>query len=192
VAAGTAITGTTNIADGDAGPHMAGAALLAASEHEAWTAAMKPRGDAIPIAIVMGGLKFGPGTMRSETSLSIAAGLTVTLDGGGNPDSEFLFQAGTTMGIGAGAKIELINEAKAENVIWALGSTFTAGAFVDLEGTILAGTAVTFGANVVLNGSIVAGSAVTFGALNEIHGSVVAETAITFGAGNIVTESCIP
>jgi hypothetical protein len=81
----------------------------------------------------------------------------------------FLFQAGTTLVTAADTYFNLIHGAKAENVLWALGTAATLGANSVLEGSILAGTAITFGTQSELHGCALAFSAVTF----ESEGSVV-------------------
>jgi hypothetical protein len=150
-------------------------------------AALEIREDAMIPASEMGSLTFTPGTWRAGFFTVVAAAV-VTLDGEGDPNSVFLFQAETTMLIGAGCKIVLVNGAKAENVLWALGTTLTAGAGTVFEGSIIAGTAITFGADTVVRGYIAAGSSITFGANNVMHDSCIAAlTAITFGALNSVT-----
>jgi hypothetical protein len=121
------------------------------------------------IAAVMGGEIFEPGKYYSPATLSTAAGAEVTLDGKGNATATFTFQAFSTLGTGAATKFNLINGAKAENVLWEVGTAATigagtAGADDNFVGTILAGTAITVGANVALYGRILAGTAITFGA----------------------------
>jgi hypothetical protein len=147
----------------------------------AWVAAMLPRDDAKDMAIEIGGKTFTPGTYRSDT-INIIAGATVILDGQYRANPVFLFQAGSTMLAGVGCKIILINGAKAENVLWALGAAFTTGVNNDFIGSIVAGSAITIAANNKVNSRVIAGSAVTFGAKVEIEGCVVATSAITFGA----------
>jgi hypothetical protein len=183
---------------------------LKASMQEVWAAGMATRINTTTIPspgigdpAFPGDSIFTAGTWNAST-ISIAAAKTVTLDAQGNPDAVFLFQAATTMLVGAGFKIILINGAKAENVVWAIGTALTLGAGSHFQGSILAGTAVTIGAdtvvegsvmagaalgigaNSIVDGSVIAGSAITFGAITEVHGSVVAITAITFGAGSSV------
>lgn len=71
-----------------------------------------------------------PGVYKTGTSMGIMAG-NLTLDGGGNPQSVFVFQAGTTLtttlnGAGSGNVI-LINNASACNIYWQVGSSATLG-----------------------------------------------------------------
>jgi hypothetical protein len=123
------------------------------------------------MAIEMGGLTFTPGTYRSGSAINIAANTVVTLDGLNQAHPRFLFQAGSAMTTGATTTFNLINGARAQNVVWALG------------------TALTLGANSVLEGTVLAGSAVTFGANSQVHGCVLAQTAITFPAAGSVDPS---
>jgi hypothetical protein len=154
----------------------------------AWQEAMALRDDRMPILDPeIGGSTFTPGTWRSGTPITMFTGTTVTLDGQGDRNSKFLFQVATDMVVGVGCKIVLINGAKVDNVVWAVGTLFTTGTDVDFKGSIMAGAAVTFGANTVLEGSILTLTAVTFGAVNQVEGCIVALNAITFGAENYVT-----
>jgi hypothetical protein len=159
---------------------------FAPSVDNAWNAAMAPRDYATIIAVEIGGLTFTPGTRRSGT-FNIVAGATVTLDGQGDSNSVFLFQAVSTMVTGAGCNIVLAGGAKQENVLWALGTALTTGANNVFRGSILAGSAITFGADNEGYGSVVARTAITFGARNKVHGCVVALSAITFVFDNYVT-----
>jgi hypothetical protein len=128
-----------------------------------------PRGNTQTIPADMGDNTFTPGTWRSSTFINVAAGSTVVLDGKGDPDSEFLFQSDSTIWLGEGVTVDLINGAKWENVLWACKSYFTSGAGVDFYGSILAG------------GYIVLGEAVS------VHGCLVSRSAITFAPANTVT-----
>jgi hypothetical protein len=149
-------------------------------------AAAAERAGSESFGIEIGDQTFTAGTWRSGT-ITMAAGTTVTLDGEKDPNSVFLLQAVTTMTVGAGCAILLVNAAKAENVLWSVG-TLTTGDRTIMKGNIVASSIVTFGANNEITGSsIVAGSAITFGADNDIGSCVIANTAITFGATNFVT-----
>jgi hypothetical protein len=130
--------------------------------------AMEVKDNDETMEIEMGGLTFTPGTYRSLSAINLAHGTTVTLDGLNRPNPKFLFQAGSTLVTAADTSFNLINGAKAENVLWALGAAATLGANSVLEGSILAGTAITFGTESKLNGCALAQSAVTF----ESQGSV--------------------
>ena len=77
---------------------------------------------------------LGAGVYKSASSMSITAG-PLTLDGGGNPQSVFIFQIGSSLTMAApGGNLILVNGANACNIYWA-----------DYSGATLGGVAV--GAN---------------------------------------------
>jgi hypothetical protein len=59
--------------------------------------------------------------MAADSAMNLAASKFLTLDGEGDPNSKFLFRAGTTLITGANTKVKPINGVKAENVLWDLG-----------------------------------------------------------------------
>jgi hypothetical protein len=122
------------------------------------------------MAIEMGGQTFTPGTYRSGSAINFAHGTVVTLDGLNQPNPQFLFIAGSTLVTAADTKFILTNGAKAEHVVWALGTAATLGARSVVEGSILAGTAITFGSQSVLHGCALAQSAVTFESQGYVAG----------------------
>ena len=71
----------------------------------------------------------------------------VYLDAEGDSTAKFVFQAGSTLTTCAGSNIELLGNAKAENVFWVLGTALTMGADSIMVGTVLAGSAITIGTN---------------------------------------------
>ncbi|OEU11441.1 hypothetical protein FRACYDRAFT_245171 [Fragilariopsis cylindrus CCMP1102] len=119
--------------------------------------------------IEIGGITFLPGTYRSGSAINFAHGTVVTLDGNNEANPEFIFIAGSTLVTAADTFFDLKNGAKAENVVWVLGTAATLGARSHVAGSIMAGTAITFGTNSKLYGCALAQSAVTF----ESGGSVV-------------------
>jgi hypothetical protein len=175
VSPGTSITGSfafdnsgnaTGAFQFDIGEVVSDSVSFAAHVLDAHTEAMQePSG---PMDIEMGGEIFTPGTYRSESAINFAYGTVVTLDGLNEPNPVFRFIAGTTLVTAADTYFNLVNGAKAENVLWVLGTAATLGANSVLEGSILAGTAITFGTQSKLNGCALAQSAVTF----ESEGSV--------------------
>jgi hypothetical protein len=119
--------------------------------------------------IEIGGMTFLPGIYRSGSAINFAHGTVVTLDGNGEANPEFIFIAGSTLVTAADTEFILENGAKAENIIWVLGTAATLGARSHVAGSIMAGTAITFGTNSKLYGCALAQTAVTF----ESGGSVV-------------------
>jgi hypothetical protein len=135
---------------------------FAASVMFAHAEAIAVKSDSQHMEIEIGGSTFTPGTHRSESAINFAYGTVVILDGQNEPNPTFLFQAGSTLVTAADTHFILINGAKAENVLWALGTAATLGARSIVAGSILAGTAITFGTESELQGCALAQSAVTF------------------------------
>ena len=163
VSPGTSITGNALIDDGEV---VSNSAVFAASVLVAHADAMEE--ESLPLDIEIGGRTFGPGTYRSSSAINFAYGTVVTLDGLNEDNPTFIFQATSTLVTAADTNFILKNGAKAENVLWVLGTAATLGANSIIEGSILAGTAITFGTKSVLHGCALAQSAVTF----ESEGSV--------------------
>ena len=105
-------------------------------------------------ATVLDGLTLGPGVHRGA-ALSLAG--TLTLDGGGDPNAVFIFQAATTtLTTAASSVVSLTNGAQACNVFWQVGSSATLGAGSLLRGSILAQTSITVGAGTTIDGRALA------------------------------------
>jgi hypothetical protein len=113
------------------------------------------------------------GVYASASSMGILAG-NLTLDGGGNPQSVFIFQAGSTLtttlnGANSG-NVNLINGASACNIYWQVGSS-----------AVLGGQ--TFYGNVLALGSITLTSATQF------TGRALARTgAVTISIASLITD----
>jgi hypothetical protein len=154
----TSISGEHDLADGTIiSTEAMDCAAFAKSNH----AAKSAEGGWKTVTIKIGGVTFTPGTHHSASAINFAPhGTAATLDGGGGDlNSKFLFQAGTAMVAAADTCFILKNKAKAENVIWALG------------------TAATLGVNSIV-GSILAGTAITFGTGSELHVRAIAQCQI--------------
>ncbi len=98
------------------------------------------------------GMVLTPGVYTSGSTMSIAVGGTLTLDGGGNENSVFIFQIGSSLTVNDDAKVELINGASAKNVFWAVAASSTLGANVEFYGSVLA-----VESNSVETGSVIVG-----------------------------------
>ena len=169
IAPGTAITLMPPLIDGSLASRV-DAELFNDSLDKSFLDALASRDDAHAFESEIGNTTFTPGTWYASTgNINIAASTTVILDGEGDPDAEFLFQASIAMWVGAGVNVVLKNGTKWENVLWVTGTMFTAGANADFYGSILSGEKIVFGADV------------------NMHGCVVSKTAITFGANDLLT-----
>ena len=110
----------------------------------------------------LGGKTLTGGVYHFDSSAGIAAGQTLTLDGGGNPDTIFIFNIGSTLTAGSGSRVLLVNGAQGGNVFYRVGSSTTLDTSSSLEGQIVALTSITMntaasidcGAALARNGSV--------------------------------------
>jgi hypothetical protein len=121
---------------------------------------------------------FTPGTYTAASSITITGDLT--LDALGDPDAVFIFQAGSTVGLAAGAappgartRILLTGGAKASNVWWSAGSSATIGTFAESQGNILAAFDITIDTNATSCGRLMSGAWVGGSGRIDFSGNVV-------------------
>jgi hypothetical protein len=118
---------------------------------------------------------YTAGVYAGASSLSMPTG--IILDGQGNTNSMFVFQAGSTVNLASGQSVTLINGAQASNVFWVVGSSLTTVATSTMVGTILAQASVTLGGG-VFTGRVLAGISGSSGAV-----TISAATTITASSG---------
>jgi hypothetical protein len=112
------------------------------------------RSSTAAISADLAGRTLTPGVYTSASSLGLSG--AVTLDGGGDPNAVFVFQAGSTLTTGSGSRVVLTGAAQACNVFWQVGSSATIGTDSAFAGTILALTSVTLTTGATLNGRALA------------------------------------
>jgi hypothetical protein len=109
-----------------------------------------------------------PGVYKSPSTLAIAAG-NLTLDGGGNAQSVFIFQAGstltTTLNGGTSGNVILTNGASPCNVYWQVGSSATLGG-ATFYGNVFAFSSITLNASTFTGRALAGGSALGTGAVS--------------------------
>jgi hypothetical protein len=126
-----------------------------------------------PIVADLGGKTLTPGVYNSASSIGLTG--TLTLDGGGNPNATFVFQAGSTLTTASASQVNLINGAKSCNVFWQVGSSATLGTGSNFRGTILALTSITVTTGVNVDGRVLARNG-----------------AVTLDSNKITKSSCKP
>ncbi len=113
----------------------------------------------------LGGTTKAAGVYCTASGISVTG--TLTLDGGGDPNATFVFQAGTSLT--TAGSIVLINGAQAKNVYWLVGSSATIGTASAWQGNVIALTSITLVDNATLTGRALArNGAVTLGTNNVI------------------------
>jgi hypothetical protein len=138
--------------------HLADAAAQQAqTDAQAAYSYFKGMGPATPILGpgVLDGKTFTAGTYSSATTLNLGVGQTVTLDGGGDSDSVFVFQAGTAINFDVSSVVKLQNGAAARNIVWVAGSGITLGTSAQVNGNLIGNTTVALGTGSTLNGRAV-------------------------------------
>lgn len=113
----------------------------------------------------LGGTTLAAGVYCSAIGIGVSG--TLTLNGGGDPDAVFVFQAGSSLT--TAGNIALINGAQAKNVYWQVGSSATLGTGSQWQGNILALSSITLVDTATLIGRALArNGAVSLGTNNTI------------------------
>ena len=175
VSPGTAVTGfppgtvhgTIHAADAVAGQAQTDL-TTAYNDAAARTPAATVSGD-------LGGRTLTAGVYKSASSLGLTGDLT--LDGQGNPNAVFIFQAGSTLTTASGSHVNLINGAQPCNVFWQIGSSATLGTSSVLSGNILALTSISIDNGVTVLGRALARN----GAVTLINDTITAAHCATGG-----------
>lgn len=134
-----------------AGPPAAGE-LGGATDIPAGTTLGEPTGS----ALVQGDNLFVPGVYQSLTSILITGDLT--LDAQGDANAAFMFQSSSTVGMAVGARVLLVNGARASRVFWQAGTSATLGANSEFQGNILASESITMNTGATSCGRLLAGA----------------------------------
>jgi hypothetical protein len=128
-------------------------------------------GEPTGAALVQGDNLFAPGIYQSLTSILITG--DVTLDAQGNSSAVFIFQSSSTIGTAAGARILLVNGARASNVFWQASSSATLGTNSIWEGNIFASASITMLTGATSCGRLFAGAWVGGGGAFVFDSNVV-------------------
>ncbi len=108
-----------------------------------------------------------PGVYCSGSTINVDVGKPIVLDGGGDANAVWVFQAGSS--ITSNADVTLRNGAQAKNVFWVPTSDMTIGSGTTFNGTIVAGRDTTSAGLAMINGRILTG-AITAGTI-ALNGS---------------------
>lgn len=95
-----------------------------------------------------------PGVYTASSQLALSG--AVTLDGQGDQDAVFVFQAGSDLIVASGSSILLQNGAQACNVYWQVGTSASIGTGSAFVGNILALSSITMATGATLDGRALA------------------------------------
>lgn len=180
---GTLTGGTMHVNDG----------VAAQAQTDLTTAYNDARGRSSSATITadLAGSRLTPGVYTSAGSIGLSGDLT--LDGQGDPNAVFVFQAGSTLTVSSASRVLLIGGAQACNVFWQVGSSASIGSTSPFAGNILAFTDITLTTGATLNGRALARNGAVTLDTNTITRAAcspppsVTDTSTTTGAGQPVS-----
>ena len=180
VSPGTAVTGFPPGQVINGAQHSADAVALQAQND--LTTAYNDAAGRTPATTVtndLGGQTLVGGAYQTAAAMELTG--TVTLDGEGDPNTVFIFQAGSTLTTATSSSVALVNGAQACNVFWQVGSSATLGTDTTFNGTVMALTTVTLQTNATVIGRVLARNGAVNLDANTITrpGCVVGPTATT-------------
>ena len=161
VSPGTFVGGNYQVLAGTVEINTASANSCAADRttaYNALTAAVCPTGNTVN---ELAGLTLSPGVYCSATAIKLSAS-SVTLDGRGDPNAQWIFQAGSTLSAASSTKVILTNGANAANVFWAVGSSASMGLSSSFQGTVIAYASISYDVSATITGRSLAGAGLTF------------------------------
>ena len=100
------------------------------------------------------GLTLPPGLYKTTGAELI--GSTLTLDGHGDSNAQFIFQIATALTAAGSSQVILINGAQAKNIYWQIGTAATLGVNSISYGTFMAHTSITMNTTATLKGRALA------------------------------------
>ena len=136
------------------GTNHFGDAVTQAAKNDLVTAYDEAAGrTSTPLDVELGGKTLFSGVYDSPTF-----GLTgtLTLDAQGDPNAEFIFQAGSTLITATDSRVRLINGADPCRVVWQVGSSATFGTRTAFVGDVLALTSITANTAATFEGRLLA------------------------------------
>ena len=152
-----------------------GTITLTGTVHDADAIAQQARVDAttayntlaaLPATVDLSGQDLGGKTLTPGVySFSSSAQLTgnLFLDFLGNPNSNFVFQIGSTLTTASGSSVSVLNGAGGDGLFWQVGSSATLGSGTSFAGNIIADQSITLntGATIICGRAIALNGAVT-------------------------------
>jgi hypothetical protein len=146
------------------------------------------QGPTNPIVADLGGQSLSPGVYNSASSIGLTGALT--LNGGGDPNAVFVFQAGSALTTASASSVVLTNGAQSCNVFWQIGSSATLGTGSTFRGTVIALQSITVTTGVTVDGRVLArNGAVTLDTDTITRSGCAAPAATTAAATTTATTT---
>ncbi len=115
----------------------------------------------------LGGLTLVPGVYCFSSSAELTG--TLTLDGQGNTNAQWIFQIGSTLTTATNSTVALINGASKCNVFWQIGSSATIQTNNTFVGNIMALTSITLDGGILNGRALARNGAVTIAAQETVN-----------------------
>lgn len=133
----------------------------------------------------LGGLTLDSGVYFFASSAQLTGGLTLDFQGLSN--MMVVFQIGSTLNIGGGSSVMIINPGTNDQVFWQVGSSATLGSTADFYGSVIADQSVTLntGADINCGRAIALNGAVTMDSNNIDTGNCAVAVGTTPEPGTI-------
>jgi hypothetical protein len=125
----------------------------------------------------LGGMMLEPGVYCFSSSAGLTG--TLTLDAQGNPDSQWIFQVGSSLTTATNSEVAMVlgpsqppwsRGLRGCNVYWQIGSSATIGSGSTFVGKILALTSITLNGGVLRGKALASNGAVTMSAQETVDG----------------------
>ena len=107
----------------------------------------------------LGGRTLGPGAYSYASSAQLTGALT--LDAGGDPNAQFVFEIGSTLTTASASSVVLTNGASPCNVYWQIGSSATLGSGTEFAGNLMAQADITLNSGARVIGRVLAANEIT-------------------------------
>lgn len=129
---------------------------------------------------------LGPGVYYFGSSAGLTGNLT--LNGGGDPNAQWIFQIGSTLTTATGSNVALINAATKDNVFWQVTSSATIGEGV-FAGNIMALASISLGGGTLNGRALARNAAVTISKAETVN--AVPEPSSIMALGMMLTSAAV-
>jgi hypothetical protein len=175
-------------------------ALLTTAKNDLTTAYLDAAGRTPNTTFVAADNQLGGKTLTAGTyafghasTANLTAASPLVLDGQGDPNATFIFQASSDLVTASSSVVQLVNGAQACNVFWQVGSSTTLGTSSTFKGTIMSLTASTITTGANIEGRILArNAAVTLDSNTITRPTCIAPATTTSSGGSGATTPTLP